>query len=485
MRTFNTSVLLLSLIFTSSVVYSQTEIGSAATSTLSSSLLSKIANSESKKEFQSTCVTVSDTDLTCGGMEAMSTLETVLTAVEGLATTASKNAIAGVGGTAVNIATPLLTCSTMIKCDTSKTANTTCSNTCSNDCESSTTCESMADSSCVVTALAHSVCVQIYKKACIEECKAACTADEKTDNAVRNPESNGGSTSTTYVPGQDYSTCIAKTKPKAIPLQKKCRELCKTAAYGASSLIMQSVGLAGQLANLKTQITGNDGSGSGGDSGDTTIPPPTTYTPPDPTTTTTPTPYPGGDGTTTTQQDCSGKTGSALSQCSCSNLGKTWSSKGCVDSSSNNNLTLSNVPTGNDASGSGLPNSGNSNTKGNPSGTGPSGTGDIGANNSGLSDSDKNASSQGSGSTGSTNGSSLNGNYSSDNANSDELNAGSDTANSGSKSLEIAGKDVDLFAKISTTYTGLYNDKKLGFFASRSEEKSDKHLAKKKRVTRK
>ena len=472
----NFLIFLSAFILSNSLVFADTNIGTSTTLTAGSATLSAAALAKSKTDFQKTCVNVSDTDLTCGGAEAQSTLLIATSAAEAAAlATISNNSGVNAGATIVDLAEPEATCRTMIKCDTSsKTANSTCAETCQGNCQNSTFCESLAEADCVLATVAHSICVQSEKQTCIGLCKEACTSDQTVDDGVRNPNSNGGSTSTVYVPGQDYSTCILKTKPKAQTLQSKCRNLCTSIVHGAASITTQTLGTVKSLADTKKTIQG-DGSGNGGDN---TPPPPTTTTPPpDPTIPPTPTPYPDGGGPTT-QQDCSGKTGTALSQCSCSNLGKTWSSKGCVDSSSNNNLTL----TGN----SGLPDSGNSSTNGGPSGTGPSGTGlDTGANNSGLSDNDKKAGSQGGSGTGSTTGSSLNGNYSANNTNPDELNPDSDLTNSGDKFPEIAGKDVDLFAKISTTYTGLYNDKKLGFFASKSEEKSDKPIAKKKRVTRK
>ncbi|MCX6112077.1 MAG: hypothetical protein NTY22_02155 [Proteobacteria bacterium] len=447
------------IIIFQSTIFADTNIDDTKTSNQTSSFVSTAAALAASLNYKKTCTSAKD-PLACINTE--SSLQTAITACKAAAgSSGASNAVSAADAIACNL----------VKCDASPSTKENCFNECKDKC---TTDKTTCDTDCTTTKTScYSSCGPSAAVGCTGLCDTAYTTCTTKCTSQKTSCDNSCTSSYTgdkpYNPDnqpsdQTYLSCIQGDKKDGGTLQRKCRTLCISQALGESSLFSQKDTLSKTLDDLQKDITGGDGNGNG---------PPPPITPPiiPPVT-----PPP-------TQQDCSNMTGDALAKCSCESLGKTWNSKtGCSDDTTTNNTLLpkNTTPTGTDPSGTGLPSSENS------AGTTGSGSSDSNkdVNVPGGADKDKKTG-EPSG-TGANSGNSSGKGSSTDTTKTtngeDEESSSSTTGGGHSK---IAGMDENIWIIISGIYKGEYDGKKLGFFASIPDEKSDKKSIKKKKVTRK
>ena len=439
----------LGVIFLPSIVFAQS-IGGTKTGTEAAAVASTATTGQANAEYQSTCVSAAEPIVCTNAATALSTATTACkaSAITGAAGSLSSGATGSTGssvstlGSVGTLAGPLIACQ-QIMCDASSTEKNTCSTTCTTGCTTSYGCE----------------CDDPYtsETACplLNTCNTSCSNDLSSDSTVNC--SNLPSTSSTSA--TPYNTCITSLKSKAKLLQTKCRKLCESTAMQASSSIVLASTIVSGLGGLQSTITG--GNNNGGGSGNTYTPPSTT---PPPAVDNTPTPYvSGGGGAACASSDA---------KCNCLSVaGATWDGKKCNESGSSTpkGLTASNLGTGTSASGTGAADSDGS---GSASGTGIAGSYganvDASINAAGNNANGKNPSGTGAGTgAGSANGGtgSRAGGTGVDN---DE--SGSDLSANGASGSGIAGQKANLFDLISKIYTGKYNEKELGLFASKSDK---------------
>ncbi|MEI6092356.1 MAG: hypothetical protein WCQ47_01580 [bacterium] len=410
------------------------DVTGAKTDNSSSSLLTAASVTQGEQEFETKCVSVSDPTITCGGAEAQSTLKTAETtaktaAIAAFAGTAGGSSAVSTGGSLGELAGVAIACA-QIKCDASDSTKSTTNTTCISGC--------VEDPPLMVN----------YDK-CTAGCPSAYGSDTTRD-CNRQVTDTSGST-------QPYSTGIQTYKASAKTLQTQCRSLCKAVANQSASFWMQATAVAGALSGLQDTIKG------GGSTTSTPSNPNITTTPTKPTTTTqSTTPTNSGTG-----DPCSGKTGDALAQCSCTSLGGTWSDKTrCSEASatsSNSSLSTSASGTGtNDATGS-------NSAKGTGSSSASSSSSDItGDSANGKKMGESTASSLSGTKNGSTNSTgSAYGLAPNSSAEGDK-----DAAMNNGVYPDIAGKDEKIFEIISKIYSNKYNEKEIGSFALKSDKKN-------------